>query len=288
MLTHYDVLGVNRNASPASIRAVYLNQIKQLHPDRPGIHTHVGSPSAAELNVAYSVLRDSQKRAKYDRELARTQARAQFAAALLRAETLSQSPGSGTSWKGIFVVCALSGILLLSLDTNSIAPVLRDVSVLRDLPLDRLVSVPNARFQEHMASFGMVSPEVTADKQRIDVASAVSAALAVQSSEAERASRQCFDDLEKDGRAQPRELDHCIAFDITAGIWYSTLRASSPNSYFGIDSQAKRHLAALRGNGESAPRNAARYYAIELQTRSHLSQRPAGEAGGDKEQLGNR
>jgi molecular chaperone DnaJ len=63
---HYDVLGVDRGATVDQIKAAFRRLAIQYHPDR-----NPGDPQAAgrfkELNAAYQVLSDPQRRALYDR-----------------------------------------------------------------------------------------------------------------------------------------------------------------------------------------------------------------------------
>lgn len=64
-MNHYERLGVGRDASTAEVRAAYRRLAQELHPDhgRPTRH------EMAELNVAYTILRDAARRASYDRTL---------------------------------------------------------------------------------------------------------------------------------------------------------------------------------------------------------------------------
>lgn len=60
----YDVLGVASGATPDAIKSAYRSKSKQLHPDS-------GQPTADEeafhrLSMAYTILRDADKRKKYD------------------------------------------------------------------------------------------------------------------------------------------------------------------------------------------------------------------------------
>lgn len=75
MTTHYDVLGVNADASAATIKRAYYKRARTYHPD-----AHAGSSDAlieeaeramAALNTAWNVLRDATSRADYDKELIR-------------------------------------------------------------------------------------------------------------------------------------------------------------------------------------------------------------------------
>jgi len=63
---YYDLLGVSRGSDEAAIKAAYRKLAKECHPDR-----HNGCSQQAErfkqINEAYDVLKDPQKRAAYDR-----------------------------------------------------------------------------------------------------------------------------------------------------------------------------------------------------------------------------
>src|ERR1700712_6108320 len=62
---HYEVLGVARTASEDEIKKAYRKLARQHHPDRnPG--DKKAEASFKEVQEAYSVLSDKEKRKKYD------------------------------------------------------------------------------------------------------------------------------------------------------------------------------------------------------------------------------
>jgi molecular chaperone DnaJ len=63
---YYDILGVQRTADDKELKSAFRKLAKQYHPDaRPGDHT--ADHKFKEINEAYDVLKDPQKRAAYDR-----------------------------------------------------------------------------------------------------------------------------------------------------------------------------------------------------------------------------
>jgi curved DNA-binding protein CbpA len=73
--THYEVLGVAPDASPAALRAAYLAKARALHPDRQigrsRAEVERAQRAMQDVNAAWSVLQDPRARRDYDRTLAR-------------------------------------------------------------------------------------------------------------------------------------------------------------------------------------------------------------------------
>jgi len=63
---YYEVLGVDRNATEEEIKKAYRQLAVQYHPDKnPG--NKAAEEKFKEISAAYEVLRDSEKKARYDR-----------------------------------------------------------------------------------------------------------------------------------------------------------------------------------------------------------------------------
>lgn len=62
--TFYEILNVSPDAELVVVEAAYRALMKKYHPDQGG--GAAAGPSAAEINRAYAVLRDAERRADYD------------------------------------------------------------------------------------------------------------------------------------------------------------------------------------------------------------------------------
>jgi curved DNA-binding protein len=63
---YYEVLGVTRNATEKEIKAAFRRKAQEFHPDR-NPNNKAAEEKFKEINEAYEVLGDADKRAKYDR-----------------------------------------------------------------------------------------------------------------------------------------------------------------------------------------------------------------------------
>ena len=62
---YYEILGVNKNATPEEIKSAFRQLARKYHPD---INKESNAEAVfKEINEAYGVLSDSEKRAAYDR-----------------------------------------------------------------------------------------------------------------------------------------------------------------------------------------------------------------------------
>src|SRR5438445_7622264 len=62
----YEVLGVSKSASAAEIKAAYRKLAKKLHPDA-NKHDPKAASRFAEINAAYEIVGDTDKRKAFDR-----------------------------------------------------------------------------------------------------------------------------------------------------------------------------------------------------------------------------
>ena len=69
-MDHYEVLGVTMSASAAAIRSAYRRLALALHPDRAGEES---KEAFQKIALAYEVLSDRARRARYDDRLTREQ-----------------------------------------------------------------------------------------------------------------------------------------------------------------------------------------------------------------------
>ena len=68
-MNYYEILGVSKTASYEEIKNYYKTLVKKYHPDLYQGDKTFAEKKTQEINVAYDILSDSNKRAEYDLEL---------------------------------------------------------------------------------------------------------------------------------------------------------------------------------------------------------------------------
>src|SRR3972149_1761648 len=63
---YYDILGVSKSATKEEIKKAYRKQALEWHPDRHKDEKEAAERRFKEINEAYQILSDSQKRSAYD------------------------------------------------------------------------------------------------------------------------------------------------------------------------------------------------------------------------------
>ena len=109
--TYYDVLQVDRDATPERIRLAWRKLAQKYHPDKlPGNAN--ASRAMAAINAAYEVLSDPHQRALHDRWIDKAQSRPMrmMAEPLARPETTWQmlNPVTGWPWYLLFATMAFA------------------------------------------------------------------------------------------------------------------------------------------------------------------------------------
>ena len=103
--THYDVLGVNGEVSPESLKTIYYQLARQFHPDRyrrseASLVTRLES-AFARITQAYDTLRDDGLRASYNSKLAARRKAEQLADPTPKAPTPESEPQQPAATEGV-------------------------------------------------------------------------------------------------------------------------------------------------------------------------------------------
>jgi curved DNA-binding protein CbpA len=67
--THYGLLGLHPSASPIDIRRAYRELSKRYHPDTTDLPAKVATVKFQQLNEAYGILSNPQRRLAYDHQI---------------------------------------------------------------------------------------------------------------------------------------------------------------------------------------------------------------------------
>jgi hypothetical protein len=134
VVTHYDTLGVARDASDAELRAAYRTRARHLHPDLLGDRTateHADDERAMQrLNEAWNVLSEPDRRRRYDQSLDEPRAdNPHVAPATDNPPTHVDGPSGpsrvlpAVTLLGAVLACAIAATLFLLPETSSQTPI---------------------------------------------------------------------------------------------------------------------------------------------------------------------
>ncbi len=68
-ITHYELLGIDKNASPFELKTAYHAMIRKWHPDKCQNFKDLAQRTTMKINKAYEILSNSEKKQAYDRDL---------------------------------------------------------------------------------------------------------------------------------------------------------------------------------------------------------------------------
>lgn len=68
-MTHYEILGVSKNATQEEIKEAYKELVKKYHPDVYQGDKTFAEKKTKEINIAYEILSDPESKSEYDEEI---------------------------------------------------------------------------------------------------------------------------------------------------------------------------------------------------------------------------
>lgn len=119
--TYYQLLGLSPGANSKAIRAAYLARMKVHHPDIGGWNQ---TSAAAQLNIAFAVLKDPYTRSIYDRGLRRDRSRSGHLPSLLNRHDQKFRNRSRGRVVGYFLLACSSVVFFYLVPAPSAAPAL--------------------------------------------------------------------------------------------------------------------------------------------------------------------
>ncbi|MBV9932080.1 MAG: J domain-containing protein [Alphaproteobacteria bacterium] len=152
--THYEILNVAPGAELVVIEAAYRALMKKYHPDQGG--GAADGPGAADINLAYAVLRDPERRAEYDhKEWIRQR---DISLAAYQPPPAPPRAPSFFGWGGWLVAAVLAGMIAL-MATRGAAPPLSEAEQARAAAM----AAPDMRSQPLPPDKSLVTSAEAAD-----------------------------------------------------------------------------------------------------------------------------
>ncbi|MFN3946353.1 MAG: J domain-containing protein [Allosphingosinicella sp.] len=268
-ISYYERLGVPADADPRDIRAAYLRLMKHHHPDVAG--SRRDQEAARELNEAFAVLRDPDRRRLYDQDLARERARPAPPPPPMR-------PPPGHIYRPIVVRRPRPSFAARTLPL--LLPVLIAAAAgglymrYGELPAPR-VPLPAPAVEEEVRT-PTAAPLPPVDYAMVQKGVEDLGWIAGIGGVAEAASysRRCFEQFEE----APSALlfDRCAAFDNAAFWWQAEQRDGPPSPRFSSVDMSVRHedsLKRLSLNEEANRRRLQRIHSAAVTALAEMSLR---------------
>lgn len=283
----YQILGVERNASPEAIRAAYIALMKRCHPDAAKGRTAQAEAKAKAINEAISVLRDPRKKAIYDadlraaekskpREMARTPprpgaqrpprpaARRPNPMAFPQAAVPLKAGAGRKVASTLLVLMLMAAGLLVLLERG-----LLDNGALGSWTPQRTPAPPLPLLESQPKIFEIDVVDAVADVNWIFAYGNVQDAM--------RYSQHCFTELAD--YPTFRLFDRCVAFDV-ALQYRLTAGGAAAHQFFASGSLSQRHRIASAMMPEDPKAVRARLAKLERLTVSQIAQTLGRRGGG--------
>jgi hypothetical protein len=241
MTDFYVMLGLTRTAAAEQIRAAYLERMKVLHPDRHA-PAPPGAPSAADLNYAYWILRDPDRRAAYDRTLAPPQPKprvrsrnagraVQKSAPRRSPKTQSYHPRRSAVSRRARTTAAIVFVLIAAGAGAGTLTMLRSERGQAAWAQAETEKAKTKNLQRRVLDESLADAAASEFETILRSAGFPGASLY---------GRQCLDELA--AQPSPAMVDYCLAFDRTAADWEGTLvHSDDERRYFDSGSRAGRY-----------------------------------------------
>jgi len=232
----YDVLGVSHDADPVVIEAAFKVLMRRFHPDRPT----GDAAKAAEINAAYSILRDTDRRQRFEAEQAamrRDAARMADPRSKLHHQPVRKRTGQKIALSAIAALAALGVTALLTQDFQQLPtppPNMKERLETSQLPQQQPVPSGGGPFQPEDQS---VRPLLVQRAiERYNKIADQEGAQGVQAFSA-----YCFDAQARTNNFN--DFVFCAAFDNAAAIAGAARSGRTNNNYFGESQALDRQLA---------------------------------------------
>lgn len=279
-------MGVKRTATAQTIRAAYLALMKRHHPDRTDVPAGKEDIRAKLINEAFATLKDSERRLRYDRELAKQTA----------SRTSSPPRRSGPREVAVQKPRSTMPVRIIRERPSPRSSVGRN-AVLAGvifIPAFFAFSIVYEHLPGNAAPIASRAAEATSSAaeslgdQPVVLAAVVSDSIAdfawIKSNgtpeDAMRYSRNCFAQV---GESHSfRLVDWCVAFDLAWGteIARRPTARNAARAFFSVDEIKARHRLNLGQLSSDSAANEARLAILRRLTTSEIAHRmqPAPEA----------